>query len=77
MWYICLFLRFPKDENQSAKWIKAIGRDQWKPSIHSLVCSKHFLEEMIHRTSLSCVRLREHAVPTIFETCSSEPKNVR
>lgn len=41
------------------------------PSTYSKLCSAHFSEDQIDRTSLSCVRLREKAVPNIFSAFPS------
>ncbi|XP_035226803.1 THAP domain-containing protein 1 A-like [Stegodyphus dumicola] len=37
------------------------------PTSYSRLCSDHFSEDQIDRTSLCCVRLRENAVPNIFK----------
>ncbi|XP_066987476.1 THAP domain-containing protein 1-like [Macrobrachium rosenbergii] len=42
-------------------------RENFTPTNYSRLCSKHFREEDIDRTSLSCVRLHSGAVPSIFE----------
>ncbi|GBM66324.1 hypothetical protein AVEN_229188-1 [Araneus ventricosus] len=52
-------------------------RENWEPSKFSKLCSKHFPEEMIDRTSLLCVRLRENAVPSIFDFLSHLQKVVK
>lgn len=41
----------------------AIGRLDWVPTKHSVVCSKHFRNEEFDRTSPLRIRLREGAVP--------------
>ncbi|CAL1294902.1 unnamed protein product, partial [Larinioides sclopetarius] len=71
------FHRFPKDETRKNLWVKAIRRANWEPSKFSRLCSKHFPEDMIDRTSLSCVRLRENAVPSIFDFPSHLQKVVK
>lgn len=48
------------------KWINAVKRKDWEPTTASKICSFHFREVDIDRTSLSCVRIREGAVPAIF-----------
>ncbi|XP_071042246.1 DNA transposase THAP9 isoform X3 [Parasteatoda tepidariorum] len=60
------FHSFPKDEKRKQLWIKAVRRVNWKPSSCSKLCNEHFSEDMIDRTSLSCVRLRPNAIPSIF-----------
>lgn len=42
-------------------------RENFTPTKYSLICSKHFHEEDIDRTSQSVVRIRNGAVPCIFE----------
>ncbi|GBL75412.1 hypothetical protein AVEN_194602-1 [Araneus ventricosus] len=71
------FHSFPKDETRRKLWVKAVGRENWEPSKFSKLCSKHFPEEMIDRTSLSCVRLRDNAVPSIFDFPSHLQKVVK
>ena len=73
---VSLFL-FPKDPMLSKKWAQQVqrGRDKWKPSEHSLLCSIHFAAECFEpRNELAeslglekqKARLREGAVPTLF-----------
>lgn len=42
-------------------------RENFTPTKYTVLCSKHFREEDIDRTSLSVVRIRNGAVPCIFE----------
>ena len=63
--------RFPKTPKKRAQWIAAIRRQDWQPSKYSTLCSEHFIEQDFDRSSLVCVRLREHAVPSIFPAFSS------
>ncbi|KAG8568206.1 hypothetical protein GDO81_013918 [Engystomops pustulosus] len=60
------FFRFPmKDPERLAKWIEAVQRDDWRPSIHSKVCSDHFTEkDYMIRPGAACPYLRMDAVPT-------------
>uniref|UniRef100_A0A1B6LBM8 THAP-type domain-containing protein n=1 Tax=Graphocephala atropunctata TaxID=36148 RepID=A0A1B6LBM8_9HEMI len=58
--------RFPQDEKTRRKWINAINRNNWEPKNHSRICSSHFREADIDRTSLCLVRIRDGAVPSIF-----------
>ena len=37
------------------------------PSKNTFLCSKHFRECDIDRTSVSCVRLRSGVIPSVFE----------
>lgn len=36
--------RFPRDEKLQKKWIIAIRRDKFKPTINSRICKQHFTE---------------------------------
>ncbi|GBM01114.1 DNA transposase THAP9 [Araneus ventricosus] len=71
------FHSFPKNETRRQLWVKAVRRENWEPSKFSKLCSKHFPEEMIDRTSLSCVRLRDNAVPSLFDFPSHLQKVVK
>ncbi|XP_046994044.1 uncharacterized protein LOC124606125 [Schistocerca americana] len=59
---------FPKNESWKALWENAVRRKNWCASKWITICSQHFREEDIDRTSLSTVRLRENAVPSVFPT---------
>ncbi|XP_075136175.1 uncharacterized protein LOC142210710 isoform X2 [Leptodactylus fuscus] len=60
------FFRFPmKDPERLSKWIEAVQRNDWTPSIHSKVCSDHFTEkDYMIRPGAACPYLRMDAVPT-------------
>ncbi|XP_049767899.1 uncharacterized protein LOC126101254 [Schistocerca cancellata] len=60
------FHSFPKDNALRRLWIKALRRKDWEPTKSSKICSDHFREADIDRTSLLCVRIRDGAVPCIF-----------
>lgn len=48
-------------------WIKSLG---WRPSDVSpkdLICTAHFEDKYIDKTSLCNIRLKRNAVPTIYE----------
>ncbi|CAI9596908.1 unnamed protein product [Staurois parvus] len=59
------FFRFPmKDPERLLRWIEAVQRDDWKPSVHSKVCSDHFTEnDYMIRPGAACPYLRTDAVP--------------
>ncbi|XP_035205582.1 THAP domain-containing protein 1-like isoform X2 [Stegodyphus dumicola] len=59
--------RFPQNAERRAAWVRAVRRANWKPTKFSRICSEHFSEDQIDRTSLCCVRLRDYAVPNIFK----------
>ncbi|XP_046674442.1 THAP domain-containing protein 6-like [Homalodisca vitripennis] len=58
--------RFPKNPQLRQKWTEATGRSDWEPKANTVLCSKHFREEDLDRTSLSCVRVRENVIPSLF-----------
>ncbi|KFM66616.1 hypothetical protein X975_22364, partial [Stegodyphus mimosarum] len=48
-----------------------MGRPDWVPTKWSCVCSTHFHESDLDKTSLSRVRIKEGAVPTVCRALSS------
>ncbi|XP_049782835.1 THAP domain-containing protein 1-like [Schistocerca cancellata] len=60
------FHAFPINEARRALWVHMVRRKDWIPNKWSKICSQHFREEDIDRTSVSSVRIRENAVPSIF-----------
>lgn len=48
------------------KWISAVRRKNFAPSDKAVLCSRHFQDEDIDRTSVSTVRIRTGAVPCLF-----------
>ncbi|XP_020289054.1 THAP domain-containing protein 1-like [Pseudomyrmex gracilis] len=60
--------RFPLNRPDILQlWIAAIGRDDFKPTKYSLICSLHFQEnDFMKRPNASGVRLNNLAVPSIF-----------
>ena len=65
------FHRFPhKNPEQLRKWIQAIRRQDWLPTKHSYICSKHFTESsFVVRPGKDGHRLYEHAIPSLFPSC--------
>ncbi|XP_044746088.1 THAP domain-containing protein 1-like [Coccinella septempunctata] len=75
--------KFPTDTCLLKKWISAIPRQNFEPSVFSRVCEKHFGDDnFIKSTSakdsrtghtvtvpLKIPRLRRDAVPTLFPNC--------
>lgn len=56
---------FPmKDENRLQKWIAALRRDRFKPTVHTRICARHFLKSDYHPYSKY---LRKTAVPSVFD----------
>lgn len=62
------FHKIPKDEKRRKEWIRAVCRKDWEASARSAICSVHFRQEDIDRSSLVCVRLREGVIPSVFPT---------
>ncbi|KAM7307791.1 uncharacterized protein ISCGN_011427 [Ixodes scapularis] len=60
------FHRFPKKKELQDAWVAAMKRNGWRPNSSSLLCSVHFREEDMDRTSRSCIRLRDNVVPSLF-----------
>ncbi|XP_069688676.1 uncharacterized protein [Periplaneta americana] len=59
------FQIFPHDPVRRQRWVSAMGRRDWTPSVHSSLCSVHFEEKCFDRTGQT-VRLRDGSVPTVF-----------
>ncbi|GCC29250.1 hypothetical protein chiPu_0007688 [Chiloscyllium punctatum] len=60
------FHRFPSNPWRRTEWIRLVRRENFKPSKHTFLCSKHFEQTCFDRTGQTR-RLREDAVPTIFD----------
>ncbi|XP_013857161.1 THAP domain-containing protein 2 [Austrofundulus limnaeus] len=61
------FHQFPKDPGLRKAWILAVRRRDFKPSNKTVLCSSHFHDKDFDRTGQT-VRLREHVIPSIFES---------
>uniref|UniRef100_G3MTB3 THAP-type domain-containing protein n=1 Tax=Amblyomma maculatum TaxID=34609 RepID=G3MTB3_AMBMU len=75
--------RFPRDQKKRAAWTKALARENFTPSLHTVVCEKHFVPSDFIRTStytdvqtgrvievrLERLRLKQSAVPSVFPSC--------
>ncbi|KAM4598858.1 THAP domain-containing protein 2-like [Fundulus diaphanus] len=60
------FHRFPHGNAARMKqWVLNVRRKKWQPSKTSVLCSEHFEEQCFDRTGQT-VRLRESALPTLF-----------
>ncbi|KAM5179433.1 THAP domain-containing protein 2-like [Mantella aurantiaca] len=59
------FHRFPSNPERRKLWLSLLNREQFTPSLHTFLCSKHFDEACFDRTGQT-VRLRVNALPTIF-----------
>jgi len=66
------FHSFPSDPVRRAKWIRILKLEDKTITNRSRLCSLHFKERYIDRTSLVYVRLRENAIPHIFENMWDE-----
>lgn len=58
-----MFCRFPSDPIRRAEWIRIMKLEDKNITTRSRLCSLHFKEKYIDRTSLVYVRLRENAIP--------------
>ena len=76
--------KFPRDPAIRQQWVKQVQRTraQWSgPSEHSILCSKHFTDSCFEPDSVlaskmgikKCRRLKDDAIPTIFERPVSLP----
>lgn len=61
------FHSFPSNPVRRAEWIRIMKLEDKSVTSRSRLCSLHFKEKYIDRTSLVYVRLRENAIPHIFE----------
>uniref|UniRef100_A0A6P7GJK5 THAP domain-containing protein 2-like n=1 Tax=Diabrotica virgifera virgifera TaxID=50390 RepID=A0A6P7GJK5_DIAVI len=60
---------FPKDVKRREAWIQFVNKENWEPRKGSKLCTRHFEERHVDRTSLAHpIRLRENAIPTIGES---------
>ena len=81
-----VFFQFPKDEKLKKLWIEKRKRgktttQQFAPSVYYKLCSKHFEDNqfkispsLASNIGYECnfrLRLKDDAVPTIFETSST------
>uniref|UniRef100_A0A8C4N220 THAP-type domain-containing protein n=1 Tax=Eptatretus burgeri TaxID=7764 RepID=A0A8C4N220_EPTBU len=62
-----LFFRFPRSRpNIMKRWLANVGMTNCKLSKLAVLCSDHFKESCFDKTGQT-TRLRDDAVPTIFE----------
>lgn len=68
------FHKFPKNPEMREKWIKAINQKDFKPSIHSRICSKHFVKDCFIGNAWSHKRnLKHNALPCVLEELPKAP----
>ena len=63
------FHRFPSANSKAELrnlWTKAVRRENWEPSVYSLICSDHFKPEDFKQNSVQKRTLKDDAVPSIF-----------
>ena len=59
------FHSFPlNDKERLKKWLAAMRRDDFTPTVHSRICAKHFLKSDYHPYSRYLIKT---AVPSIFD----------
>lgn len=51
--FVTIFYRFPRNVELRQRWIDAVRRDNFVPSKTAVLCSAHFAEEDLDRTSAS------------------------
>ncbi|XP_026738561.1 THAP domain-containing protein 1-like [Trichoplusia ni] len=56
--------RFPKDPIIKEKWIEATGRQNWRPSKLSTICTEHFENDSVLISKKGYRYLDENAIPT-------------
>lgn len=61
-----MIVRFPSDGVHRKSWEQAVHREGFTATNSSVLCSRHFAEKFIDRTG-QIVRLRENAVPDVFD----------
>ena len=49
-----------------ARWIKFVNRKNWKPSKHSIICAKHFKDELIKDGKKKKLKWELLPVPIIY-----------
>lgn len=65
--FLYFLARFPHSKPQHMKmWVNNMKRDKWAPTMSSVLCSEHFSTKSFDRKGQT-TRLREDAVPTLFE----------
>jgi len=60
-----MLFSFPHDPVRREKWVSAMGRYGWTPSVHASLCSIHFEDKCFDRTG-QIIRLRDGSIPTLF-----------
>ena len=67
------FHKFPlKEKERLKKWLIAMRRDDFKPTIHSRICAKHFVTTDYHPFS---IYLKNTAIPSVFDFPEHLKKN--
>uniref|UniRef100_A0A4W3HK50 THAP-type domain-containing protein n=1 Tax=Callorhinchus milii TaxID=7868 RepID=A0A4W3HK50_CALMI len=59
-------IRFPSNAYRRTEWVQLVQRENFIPGKHTFLCSRHFESTCFDRTGQTR-RLREDAVPTIFD----------
>ncbi|XP_076296541.1 uncharacterized protein LOC143216874 [Lasioglossum baleicum] len=69
------FHKFPKNPELREKWIKAINRKDFEPSVHSRICSKHFEKDCFVGNAWSTKRnLKYDALPCVLKAPPETPR---
>lgn len=69
------FHRFPFSKPELLKeWLENVGREDFTPKLHTVICSKHFKPECFSPFG-NRKNLKHNAVPTIFNNCLAKAKD--
>ncbi|XP_046393435.1 THAP domain-containing protein 2-like [Ischnura elegans] len=61
------FHSFPANEERRKEWVRNVRRENFVPSKHTKICSKHFTEDPFDREKFGGHWLKATAVPTLFD----------
>ncbi|XP_046400287.1 THAP domain-containing protein 1-like isoform X2 [Ischnura elegans] len=69
------FHGFPSDGELKKKWVIALKRDKFVPTVYTRICSKHFTPESFVAERFGNRWLKTDAVPSIFGFCQKAKKS--
>lgn len=70
-----VYSSFPKNEDLLRKWVDAIQRPDWEPTIRSFVCSTHFADAAMYFSKSGLRKLVQDAVPEKALENVEQPKH--
>jgi len=66
-WLVNFDYRFPiKKPQLLSKWVRAVRRESWTPTQHSMLCSEHFEQSDFEGGTQTLRRLKADALPSKF-----------